>query len=205
MLAEQENRSSSALVRFLDAFLQDRNIKWILGVGVILSTLSVQDVLALTHQAAVQAQDPTAVLLAYVHFYDQRGGAVEVEIKEDKQGLGTTRRNKKRFEAQQMVIQLEALAHNTLVWARQWLTPHWPNIARFGMLRLVRDVFHMNGLILLDHKAQVFQIILNQADPHPHELWQALQHYRPNSNLPLLWAKLKRPQSIRVPQNWLGL
>jgi len=64
-----------------------------------------------------------------------------------------------------MVIQLEALAHNTLVWARGWLTPHWPTIARFGMLRLVRDVFHMNGLILLDHKAQVFQIILNQADP----------------------------------------
>lgn len=139
------------------------NGQW--GVGVILSTLSVQDVLELTDQAAEQAQDPTAVLLAYVQFYDQRGGGVEVEIKEDKQGLGTTKRNKKRFEAQQMVIQLEALAHNTLVWARQWLTPHWPNIARFGMLRLVRDVFHMNGLILLDHKAQVFQIILNQADP----------------------------------------
>jgi len=145
------------------------NGQW--GVGVILSTLSVQDVLQLTQQSEEQAQDPTAVLLAYVHFYDQRGGGVEIEIKEDKQGLGTTKRNKKRFEAQQMVIQLEALAHNSLVWARHWLTLHWPTIARFGMLRLVRDVFHMNGLILLDHKAQVFQIILNQADPLARKLY----------------------------------
>lgn len=139
------------------------NGQW--GVGVILSTLSAQTVLELTHQPPEQVQDPAAVLLAYVHFYDQRGGGVETEIKEDKQGLGTTKRNKKRFEAQQMVIQLEALAHNTLIWARAWLTPYWPTIARFGMLRLVRDVFHMNGLILLDHQAQVCQIILNQADP----------------------------------------
>jgi hypothetical protein len=40
------------------------------------------------------------VLLAYVYFYDQRGGGIEVEIKEDKQGLRTTKRNKKRFAAQ---------------------------------------------------------------------------------------------------------
>jgi len=70
-----------------------------------------------------------------------------------------------------MVIQLEALVHNTLIWTRHWLTPHWPTIARFGMLRLVRDVFHMNCLILLDHKAQVFQIILNQADPLARKLY----------------------------------
>ncbi len=35
------------------------------------------------------------MLLAYVHFYDQRGGGIEIEIKEDKQGLNTTKRNKK--------------------------------------------------------------------------------------------------------------
>jgi len=36
---------------------------------------------------------------------------LKIEIKEDKQGLGTTKRNKKRFEAQQMLVQLEVLAH----------------------------------------------------------------------------------------------
>ena len=51
---------------------------------------------------------------------------METAIKGDKQGLGMTKRNKKRFEAQQMVTQLNTLAHNTIVWARQWLTPYVP-------------------------------------------------------------------------------
>jgi len=38
-----------------------------------------------------------------------RGGGVEVAIKEDKQGLEDTRRGKKRFEAQQMVMVLSQL------------------------------------------------------------------------------------------------
>jgi hypothetical protein len=87
------------------------------------------------------------VLLAYITFYDQRSGGVEIEIKEDKQGLGTSKRNKKRFAAQQILCQLEVLAHNLLVWARPWLMPYYPRVAKLGMLRLVRDVFHMNGAI----------------------------------------------------------
>jgi hypothetical protein len=55
---------------------------------------------------------------------DQRGGSVEIEIKEDKQGLASPKRNKRRFEAQQVRIQLEALAHNVLIWARQCLASH---------------------------------------------------------------------------------
>ena len=43
-----------------------------------------------------QAADPVAVLLAYVTFYDQRGGGIETSLKGDKQGLGLTKRNKKR-------------------------------------------------------------------------------------------------------------
>ena len=107
-----------------------KNGQW--GYGVILSTLAPQDVLLLTGGYEQEIEDPKAVLLAYVNFYDQRGGGVEIEIKEDKQGLGTTKRNKKRFEAQQVLIQLEALAHNVLIWARQWLAPHCPKIARSG-------------------------------------------------------------------------
>jgi hypothetical protein len=140
------------------------------GVGVLISTLSSQEVLKLTGEPLAKASDPRAVLLAYVHFYDLRGGGVETEIKEDKQGLGTSKRNKKRFEAQYMLTILEALAHNILVWARHWLA-HWcPRVAQFGMLRLVRDAFHMNGLILLDPQAQVFKIVLNRADPFAQEL-----------------------------------
>jgi hypothetical protein len=135
------------------------------GIGVLLSTLAPLDVLALTGQPVERAHDPTGVLLAYVYFYDQRGGGIEVEIKEDKQGLRTTKRNKKRFAAQQMVTCLEALAHNVLVWARTWLAPHCPKIARLGLVRLIRDVFHMNGVMVFDHTARLMRIILNQADP----------------------------------------
>jgi hypothetical protein len=159
-------------VRRIAVRCRKNNGQW--GVGVILSTLSPRDVLWLTGQSIQDEDDPQAVVSAYVHFYDQRGGGVEIEIKEDKQGLATPRRNKKRFAAQQMLTQLEALAHNTLIWARRWLEPHCPKIARFGLKRLVRDVLQMNGLIVFDHYAQILQIILNQADPLANELWDGL-------------------------------
>jgi hypothetical protein len=133
--------------------------------AVLLSTLRPEWVLDLTEQPIECLQDPLAVLCAYVYLYDQRGGGVETEIKEDKQGLGTKNRNKKRFEAQQMVVQLEALAHNTLVWVRRWLSAYCPRIKSWGMLRLVRDLCHMTGLILFDQEDYIRQIVLNQADP----------------------------------------
>lgn len=145
-----------------------QNGQW--GIGVIISTLSPADVLHLTHQSPEQREDNQAVLLAYVSFYDQRGGGVEIEIKEDKQGLGTAKRNKKRFPAQQVLCQLEVLAHNLLVWARRWLTPYCPKVAKLGLLRLVRDVFHLNGVIVFNPANDVSHIVLNQADPLAREL-----------------------------------
>jgi hypothetical protein len=145
-----------------------KNGQW--GYGVILSTLSAQAVLLLTGAYLQDVDDPKAVLLAYVHFYDQRGGSVEIEIKEDKQGLASPKRNKRRFEAQQVLIQLEALAHNVLIWARQWLAPHCPKIARFGIKRLVRDVFQIAGLLIWDQALDLLHIVLSQADPFAKEL-----------------------------------
>ena len=92
------------------------NGQW--GVAVLISTLSAADALRLTDQEPALASDPAASLLAYVYLYDQRGGGVETTFKEDKQGLGLTKRNKKRFEAQQIVVALGTLAHNILIWAR---------------------------------------------------------------------------------------
>ncbi len=155
-------------VRRIAVRCRKNNGHW--GYGVILSALTPQMVLQLTDQEPQSLQDPMALLGAYVYFYDQRGGGAETEIKGDKFGLGCTHRNKKRFPAQQMVIQLEALAHNTLIWMRQWLTPYCPQLSHWGMLRLVRDVCHMNGLILFDHAGHIFEIILHQAEPLAREL-----------------------------------
>jgi hypothetical protein len=147
---------------------QKKNGHW--GYGVIISTLSPKDVLLLTGGYEQEIENPKAVLLAYVNFYDQRGGGVEIEIKEDKQGLGTTKRNKRRFEAQQVLTQLEALAHNVLIWARQWLAPKCPKIARLGIKRLVRDVFQMDGFLIFDQTLDLLQVMLNRADPLAKEL-----------------------------------
>ncbi len=145
-----------------------KNGQW--AYGVILSTLSPKDVLLLTGGYEQEVDDPMAVLLAYVNFYDQRGGGVEIEIKEDKQGWATSKRNKKRFAAQQILIQLEALAHNLLLWARHWLSPNCPKLARFGIKRLVRDVFQMDGFLMFDQAICLLQIHLNRADPLAKEL-----------------------------------
>ena len=139
------------------------NRQW--ATGVILSTLSARDALISTGQSPNLESNPQVVLLAYVHFYDQRGGGVEIEIKEDKQGFSMPKRNKKRFAAQQMVCQLEVLAHNLLVWARKWLAPLCPKIARFGMLRMVRDVLHIFGIVSFDEHTNIRKIVLNSADP----------------------------------------
>jgi hypothetical protein len=107
---------------------------------------------------------PTALLSAYVNFYDQCGGGVETSFKGDKQGLGLAKHNiyhnKKRFDTQQMVVLLGSLAHNVVVWARQWLNSQM--IQSYGLLHMVRDVFHVSGLLRFDASGSVVEIILNQ-------------------------------------------
>jgi hypothetical protein len=140
-----------------------KNGQW--GVGVLIATLAPAEVIALARQPVDRLHDPSAVLLAYVYVDDQRGGGVATSIKGDKPGLGVTKRNKKRFEAPQIVTQLNALAHNTMVGARHWLTPYVPSVRSWGIMRMVRDVFHVSGQIVFDHRQSISQIRLNPADP----------------------------------------
>jgi hypothetical protein len=120
--------------------------------------------------------EEAAVLVAYVYFSDARGGGVETAIKDDKQGLGITKGNKKRFEAQQMVLLQNELAHNVLVWARGWLMRHKPQLERYGLLRLVRDVWHISGFVERDGQGRLTRIVLNQLAPLAQGLGTALQH-----------------------------
>lgn len=144
------------------------------GVGVIISALEPPEVLHLTGQPRDRAGDPAAALLAYVYFYDQRGGACETANKGGKQGLGLTKRNKKRFAAQAMLLLLGTLAHNVLIWARHWLAPRCPQLARYGLLRLVRDVGHISGSLGRDASGQIVTVVLNRAAPLAHSLAAAL-------------------------------
>jgi hypothetical protein len=71
-----------------------------------------------------------------------------------------TTRSKKRFEAQQMLMMLGSLAHNVVLWARRWLAV--PQLQHYGLLRMVRDVFHISGFLCCDATGQIVQLVLNQ-------------------------------------------
>ncbi len=150
-----------------------KNGQW--GLGVLISSLAAPTVTALTGDAAPVHGETDAVLLAYVYFYDQRGGGVETSIKGDKQGLGLTKRTKKRFAAQQMVMLLGTLAHNVVIWARHWLTPQQPHLIRYGITRMVRDIFHISGFVVQNGLGHTVHIVLNQAAPLVHGLTDGLR------------------------------
>ncbi len=163
-------------VRRLAVRCRKANGQW--AVGMLISTLDPAEVLALTQPEAGPNADPTTVLLAYVWLYDQRGGGVETSFKGDKQGLGLNKRNKKRFEAQQMVILLGSLAHNVVAWAQHWLTTPpaaASKLQQYGTLRMVRDVFHVSGFLVTDATDHIIQIVLNQAAPLASVLVGSLQ------------------------------
>jgi hypothetical protein len=146
------------------------------GRGVLISSLAPGEVRALTGERPDAPANEAAELLAYVYFYDQRGGGVETAFKGDKYGLGITQRNKKRFEAQQMRVQLNTLAHNVLVWGQDWLAPVAPRVSRLGIQRLVRDVFGVSGTVEWARSGRVERITLNPADRLAHGLRIALQN-----------------------------
>ena len=124
-----------------------KNGQW--GIGVILSSLNSQQVALLAGLTPEQWDNPLDQLLAYVYFYDLRAGGIETGFKDDKQALGITKRNKKRFEAQQMLTQLNALAHNLVTWFQLWLAQRHAAVAKLGLLRLLRDVLTINGSVFL--------------------------------------------------------
>jgi hypothetical protein len=73
-----------------------------------------------------------------------------------------------------MVMLLGSLAHNILVWSRRWLSADAPRLAKYGALRMVRDLFHINGLLEFGPGGALLRITLNQAAPHVREIALAL-------------------------------
>jgi len=147
------------------------------GTAMLLSTLEPADVFALLGKPLEQLADPQTVLAAYAQLYDERGGAVEIEIKESKQGIGITKRNKKRFAAQAMVMLLGQMAHNFIVWCKRWLTEaaEVAKLKRYGVPRLVRDVFTMSGMIEVGEEQTIKRITLNKSAPLARHCLKALQ------------------------------
>ena len=113
-------------------------------------------------------------MLAALYANDLRDGGVETSIKGSKQGLGLTKRNKKRFCAQEMLVLLAQLAYNLIIWTRNLLALHTPALQRFGLLRMVRDVFHIIGRVGINAQGRVRAITLSQAHQHAQPVVLAL-------------------------------
>lgn len=60
-------------------------------------------------------------ILSVVSDYDARGGVPESNFCQDSQGLSNTKRRKRSFLAQQMLMLLNQLAHNMIRWIQHWL------------------------------------------------------------------------------------
>lgn len=149
-------------VRGIALRFKKANGQW--GEAVIISTLSSEDVQKLAGEALSEPSDQKASALAYVHFYDQRGGGIETEFKENKTGLGLSSRNKKSFWGQAMVVQLGTLAHNVLIWGRNWLSEGQPKLRQYGIKRMGRDLLTISGVVLSDNQGKVWVVILNRSD-----------------------------------------
>lgn len=127
--------------------------------------LSPKDILTLMGQP--KQADEATLMQAYAHFYDQRGGGIETSFGEDKSGLGITKRNKKRFEGQRLLMLLGTLAHNLLIWSRRWLCQSDPQQAsqlqQYGIKRMLRDLYQVSGTLLFDKRGRLEVIALQPA------------------------------------------
>ena len=100
-----------------------------------------------------------------LHFYDLRGGGIETQNRADKQGLALTHRNKRAFAAQEMLVLLAELAHNFIIWVRDELAHLDPRLARYGIVRTVRDVFHIDGWVAFAANGTLAHVTLNPRHP----------------------------------------
>ena len=141
---------------------------------VLVSSLSDEELLRLARQPCYEEPPLMQVMFAMLYAYDLRSGGVETSIKGSKQGLGLTKRNKKRFSAQEMLVLLAQLAYNLTLWVRNLLASQSPKLRDYGLLRMVRDLFQIDGCIHWDAHGRILAITLNKYDPFTEYLIRGL-------------------------------
>ena len=120
------------------------------------------------YHAVVFTSRSELTMTQVVDHYDGRAG-IEADLKGDKHGLGLATIRKHRLPAQKMVILLMQLAHNVLLWARQWLSEAAPRLREYGVIRLIQQVWAIPGrLKLTDH--QIRCIRLRPAHPRTRDV-----------------------------------
>ena len=135
-------------------------------VRVLVTSLDNTTLLWLARQPFRKDPSPIEIMCALIYAYDLRGGGVETSIKDSKQGLGITKRNKRNFHAQEMLVLLSQMASNLITWTRNEMARHVSSWQAFGSLRMVRDLFQISGKIQLDAQGRILTITLNRNHVH---------------------------------------
>ena len=139
---------------------KDKKGDW--KVRVLVTSLDDTTLLRLARQPFRKERKPIDMMCALAYAYDLRGGGVETSIKDSKQGLGVTKRNKRSFHAQEMLVLLAQLASNLITWMRNEMARHVPSWRAFGSLRMVRDLFQIPGKVQIDVQGRILKITLNR-------------------------------------------
>jgi hypothetical protein len=131
----------------------------------LVTNLPIEEIFSLARRPLPHRPTVHETAFAIVRAYDFRGGGVETSIKECKQGLGITKRNKKNFHAQELLVLLAQLAYNLIVWLRNLMAVHVPFWLQFGIQRMVRDAFSIPGKLVLDAQGHILELSLNEKHP----------------------------------------
>jgi hypothetical protein len=122
-----------------------------------------------------------------VEHYDGRAG-MEADLGSDKQGLGLAVIRKHLLPAQQLVVLLVQLAHNLLMWARQWLGEHAPRLLAYGIVRLIGQVWAIPGRVKLSDKEGVIRVRLRRQHPRARDVCQGFLPLLPQRQSPVVLA-----------------
>lgn len=139
---------------------KDKKGAW--RVRVLVTSLDNTTLLWLARQPFRKELRPIDIMCALIYAYDLRGGGVETSLKDSKQGLGITKRNKRNFHAQEMLVLLAQMASNLITWTRNEMAYHVSNWQAFGSLRMVRDLFQIPGKVQIDIQGRILKITLNR-------------------------------------------
>jgi hypothetical protein len=172
---EQPYAFAQATIQIAIRSMRERQGKPVTTTRVLVTDLSDRQVMTIAREPCRESPTSEQVALAVAHAYDQRGGGVETENRQDKQGLGLTKRNKKKFPAQEMLVLLAELAHNILIWVRQELAQEEPRCQELGIQRLVRDLFQIPAKLSHIPFSRRYRLTLSRDHPLSRRFVRPLQ------------------------------
>jgi hypothetical protein len=156
---------------------------------VLVFNLSDQALFRLGRQPERNHYSTDQLLLAALYAYDLRSGGVETINKNSKQGLGLTRRNKRLFAAQMMLVLLAQFAYNLISWTRLDMAQDVPDFHKLGTLRFVRDVLSIPGRFELDAQGHLL-IVLNERHPWASSFATAFSSLLAHDDLSLILGQI---------------